>query len=288
MIFKRILLLFILIAAILAILPGQSNVDTDSKEDPADLLYMIGAKDLLKISVFNVPELNITVRVSEDGTITLPLIGNIKVEGMTKIGLEKHLSGLLEQNYLKNAQVTIFIEEYQSKVVSVIGAVKKPDAYELLGDMTLLELLTMTGGLAENVSDRIIIIRKVPGGNNVSLTIKIDDLMLKGDPKANIPLRPGDIVNIPVESYMNIYIFGEVKNPGHLKMLREGEISLLRAVAQAGGFTSRARKGSVMVKRNVNGKEVEIRINIKSILKGKKKDFILQNNDIIHVPQSVL
>ncbi len=253
-----------------------------------DSLYMIGAKDLLKISVFNVPELNITVRVSEDGSITLPLIGNIKAEGMTRFMLEKHLAKLLEKNYLKNAQVTIFIEEYQSKMVSVIGAVKKPGNYELLGDMTLLELLTLTEGLEDNVSDRIIIIRKVKNGKNISLTVKIDDLMLKGDPKVNIPLQPGDIVNIPQESFMNIYIFGEVKNPGHIKMVKDGDISLLRAIAQAGGFTQRARKRSILVKRRIKGKEIKIKINVKSILRGKKKDFILRNNDIIHVPESIL
>ena len=112
--------------------------------------------------------------------------------------------------------------------------------------------------------------------------------MIKGDPNANIPLRSGDIVNIPPESFMSIYIFGEVKTPGHLKMVKEGDVTLLRAIAQAGGFTDRARKGSILVKRNVNGKEIKIKINVKDILRGKNKDFVLVNNDIVHVPESVL
>ncbi len=88
--------------------------------------YKIGPKDLLEISVFGQDELNKTVRVSEDGKITFPLLGEVEVEGLTKVELEKKLSRLLEEKYLHNPQVTIFIKEYQSKRVSVLGAVKNP------------------------------------------------------------------------------------------------------------------------------------------------------------------
>lgn len=251
-------------------------------------IYKIGAKDLITINVFDVPELNITVRVAEDGTITLPLLGNIKIEGLTRNQLEKHLASLLEKKYLKNAQVTVFIKEYESKKVSIIGAIVKPGNYELLGEKTLLELLSIAGGLTNDASNSIIIIRKLKSGDSISLKIKLDDLMLKGDPKLNIPLKAGDIVNIPAERFMNIYIFGEVKQPGHIKMVKDENNTLLRAIAQAGGFTDRARKGSILIKRKVNGKERKIKINAKKILKGKITDFILRDNDIIHVPESIL
>jgi len=104
----------------------------------------------------------------------------------------------------------------------------------------------------------------------------------------NIPLQPGDIINVPGERYLDIYIFGQVKNPGHLKIKKNGLITLLKAIAQAGGFAERARKSAVTITRRTNGKDVKTRVNVKKILKGKKPDFILENNDIVHVPESIL
>jgi len=261
---------------------GQDNNDSD------DISYKIGPGDLIDIKVFNVPELNITVRVSGNGLITLPLIGNVKAEGFSRSQLEGKLATKLEKNYLKNAQVTVFIKEYHSKMVSVIGAVNKPGNHELYGEKTILELISLAGGFTSDASKKIIIIRKLKDGKSISLKIDVNELMVEGNPKLNVPLKVGDIINIPAESFMNIYIFGEVKNPGHIKMVKDGEISILRAIAQAGGFTNRARRGSVLVKRRVKGKEIKIKINVKSILRGKKKDFLLENNDIIHIPESVL
>ena len=259
-----------------------------SQDTETGVSYTIGPGDLIDIKVFDVPELNITVRVSGNGTIALPLIGNIRAEGLTRFQLETQLATQLEKNYLKNAQVTVFIKEYHSKMVSVIGAVKSPGNHDLYGEKTILELISLAGGFTSDASRKIIIIRKLNNGKSISLSIDVDELMLEGNPKLNVPLKSGDIINIPAESYMNIYIFGEVKNPGHIKMIRDGDITLLRAIAQAGGFTERARKGSVLVKRRENGKEKKIKINVKKILKGKQPDFILDNNDIIHVPESVL
>lgn len=250
--------------------------------------YSIGPKDLLTISVFEVPELNMTLRVSEDGSITVPLLGNVNVAGLTRFQLEKKLIKLLEKSYLKSAQVTVFIKEYQSKLVSVIGAVKNPGNYELVGKQTLLQMISIAGGLTEGASDRIVIIRQYKNGKSASLVINLDELMLKGNPKLNIPLQASDIINVSVERYLDIYVFGQVKKPGHIKMKKDGNVTLLRVIAQAGGFSERARKSSVLIKRKVNGKEMKIKINVKKILRGKRKDFILKNNDIVHVPESIL
>jgi len=258
------------------------------KSTSKDYSYTIGPKDLLTISVFEVPELNITVRVSEDGTITLPLLGQIKVDGLSRFDLERKLASLLEKNYLKNAQVTIFIKEYQSKRVSVIGAVKNPGNYELIGKQSLLQMLSLAGGLTEEASDRIIIIRQYSNEKTKSLIIDLEELMLKGNPKLNIPIYPSDIINVPVERFTDIYVFGQVNNPGHIKMKKISQLTLLRAIAQAGGFTDRARKSGVIIKRTEDGKEIQIKVNIKKILSGKKPDIILKSNDIIFVPESIL
>ncbi len=218
--------------------------------------YQIGAKDLLEISVFEVPELNITVRVSENGMVTLPLLGEVKAEGLNRADLEKQIAAMLEKNYLKNAQVTIFIKEFQSKKISVMGAVKNPGEHDLIGRQSLLQVISMAGGLSEQASATVIIFRQFRSLPSQSLIIKLDDVLLKANPKYNIPIFPGDIINVPGSQFLDIYVFGQVKNPGAVRMKKgSDDVTLLRAIAQAGGFSDRARSGKVMVTRTVDGVE---------------------------------
>jgi len=250
--------------------------------------YYIGAKDLLEISVFGLDEMNRTVRVSEKGKITLPLLGEIEVEGLTKTELEKKLSQLLEEKYLQNPQVTIFIKEYQSKRVFMLGAVGKPGPYELLGSQTLLQFISQAGGLTRDAGNEIIIIRKLQDGTNKSLRIPIDDLILEGDTSLNVALEPNDIVSIPADKVVFIYVFGQVKKPGALEVKKSNTPTLLRAIAQAGGFSDRASKSGVIIKRvDQNGREIQIKVNVKEIIKGKRKDIQLKENDIVYIPETI-
>ena len=275
---KSIMLIpFILVVSI--ILFGQEKFTAD---------YRVGAKDLLEISVFGLRELNKTVRVSEDGKISLPLLGEVEVEGLTKAELEKKISHLLEEKYLQNPQVTIFIREYQSKRVSVLGAVEEPGPYELLGRQTLLQIISEAGGLTEKAGDKIIVIRPLQDGTSTVFKISIDDLFLEGDASLNIPLQANDIVNIPVDKEVFIYVFGQVKRPGALKVKKSNILTLLQAIAQAGGFSERASKRKVLIKRiDKDGKEQRIIVNVKDIIKGKKKDIQLLENDVVYVPETI-
>lgn len=251
--------------------------------------YQIGAKDLLEISVFEVPELNITVRVSENGMVTLPLLGEVKAEGLNRADLEKKIAAMLEKNYLKNAQVTIFIKEFQSKKISVMGAVKDPGEHDLIGRQSLLQVISMAGGLTEQASDTVIIFRQFRSVPSQSLVIKLDDLLLKANPKYNIPVFPGDIINVPGSQFLDIYVFGQVKNPGAVRMKKgSDEVTLLRAIAQAGGFSDRARRGKVLITRTEDGVEKKIHVDVKDILSGGRKDFVLQAFDVVFVPESIL
>lgn len=278
---KRRVIIFVVICFILW--PGPLFSQEKSTAD-----YKIGPKDLLDISVFGRNELTRTVRVSEDGKITLPLLGEIEVESLTTADLEKKISQLLEEKYLQNPQVTVFIREYQSKRVSVLGAVRNPGHYELLGRQTLLGIISEAGGLTNEVANDIILIRQLPDGTSISNKISIEDLFLKGDPKLNILLEPNDIINIPVDKIIHIYIFGQVMNPSALDVRKSNMPTLLMAIAQAGGFSERASKGGVVIKRiDENGKEVQIKVNCKDIIKGKKKDIQLQENDVVYVPETI-
>ena len=250
--------------------------------------YRVGPKDLLEISVFGLDELNKTVRVTEDGKITLPLLGEVEVEGLTKAELEVKLKQLLEEKWLHNPQVTIFIQEHQSKRVSVLGAVGSPGPYELLGRQTLLQIISQAGGLTQEAGNEIIVMRQLPDGTSTSLKISIDDLILKGDATLNIPLQPDDTVIIPIDRTVYIYVFGQVRRPGALEVRKSNIPTLIQAIAQAGGFSERASKGRVLIKRmDENGEEIEIKVNVRNILKGKRKDIQLKENDTIYVPETI-
>jgi polysaccharide export outer membrane protein len=259
-----------------------------SVQEKSSLEYKIGPKDLLEIAVFGLDEMNKTVRVSEDGNIALPLIGEIEVEGLTKSELEKKVAQLLEEKYLHNPQVTIFIREYQSKRVSIIGAVKEPGRYELLGRQTLLHMIAQAGGMTNQAGEEIIVVREKTDGSSRSLRISIDDLILEGDPSLNIPLEPGDIVNIPIDMVVHVYVFGQVRSPGALEVKKSNIPTLVQAIAQAGGFSDRAAKGRVVLKReNEQGQEEERKVNIKAIMKGKIEDIQLKENDVVFVPETI-
>jgi len=250
--------------------------------------YKVGPKDLLEISVFGADDLSKTVRVSEDGKITLPLLGEIPVDGLTKSEVEQKIARLLGEKYVQNPQVTVFIREYQSKLVSVLGAVEKPGPYQLLGRQTLMQIISEAGGLTRDAGNEIIVIRQMPDGTSNSLHISIDDLFLKGEAHLNVPLEPDDIVNIPIDKLVVVYVFGQVKNPGALQVKKSSLPTLLQAIAQAGGFTDRASRGGVVVKRkDENGKEKEIKVNARSILRNKAKDLQLLENDTVYVPESL-
>lgn len=249
--------------------------------------YVIGPRDLLEIKVFELPEFDHTVRVSEDGSITLPLVGNVQIGGLTKDKAEKKLSELLEK-YVKKAQVSIFIKEYQSSRVAIIGAVEKPGMYELVGRQTLLQMISQAGGFKDTAADEIYVLREGQDGTTASISIDLEDLLINGNQNLNIPIQPNDVINVPVDKLINIYVFGEVKQPGALQVKMSKKITLLQAIAQAGGLTENATKRGVTIKRrDKSGKEINITVNLNDIIKGKKKDIPLQEGDVVIVKQSI-
>lgn len=250
--------------------------------------YKIGPKDLLEISVFGLDELNSTERVSEEGKITLPLLGEIEVNGLTKGELENKISQLLEEKYLQDPQVSVFIAEYQSKMVSVLGAIQTPGRHELLGRQTVMDIIAKAGGLTSEAGDEIYVMRRRADGSNSSIKILIDELILNGKAELNIPLEANDVINIPIDKVVQIYVMGQVGNPGALDVKRSMIPTLLRAIAQAGGFGERAAKGGVIIKRiKEDGSEERIKVNVKDIIKGKKEDIQLEEGDVVIVPETI-
>lgn len=261
-----------------------------SAQPPASPEYKIGPKDLLEISVVGVAEINkAVVRVSEEGRITLPLLGEVAVGNLSKFEVEKKLAALAGEKIVVKPQVTVHILEYLSRRVSVIGAVEKPGPFELLGRQTVLAALSEAGGLTRDAGEEIIILRQLPSGESTAIRVPVEGLFVHGDPKLNVVLEPGDVVNVPVDKPVPIYVFGQVRNPGALQVKRSSLPTLTQAIAQAGGFTDRANRKKVQVRRkDASGKEIEITVNVRDILKGRLKDFPLQVNDTVYVPESIL
>jgi polysaccharide export outer membrane protein len=246
--------------------------------------YKIGTKDLLEIRVFELPELNQTVRVAEDGSVSLALIGKVGVAGLTSQELEKNLASILDQKYTKGAHVTVFIKEYQK--VAVLGAVGRPGNYELVGPTTILQVISQAGGLTAEAMKESYVFRQGPDGQKTRIIINLEDLIIKGDQTLNIDLQPNDVVNIPVDRILTVYVYGEVKNPGAIQFKQSQKISLLQAIAQAGGPTEWASKSRVSITRKGTGagKEMKIYVNLKQVISGKTSDILLEEGDVIIIP----
>jgi polysaccharide export outer membrane protein len=256
----------------------------------ATMDYKIGPKDLLEIRVIGHDDASTTVRVSEDGLIYMPYLKEVQVAGFTKIQLERKLEELLAEGYFQNPQVTIFIQEYKSNIVSIIGAVNSPGEYELIGRQTLMDIISKAGGPTGEEGKEIIVFRRLPDGSSTSLKVSRDGLLDEGNPELNIPLQPGDVVNVPIDRVVHIFVTGEVRNPGMLEVKKSDlpNFTLLKAIAQAGGFAERAAKGGVkIIRKDEEGREQTIKVDAKDIEKGKKPDVQLFADDVVIVPESI-
>jgi len=249
--------------------------------------YRIGPKDLLEIKVREDEKLNTEVRVSEQGKVNLAYINEVYVEGLTAAELGDKLAELYRP-FLRDPHVAVAIKERQSKQVSILGAVTNPGFVQLFGRTTLLEAITAAGGLTREAAREIIILRTFPDGTTGNLKIPVDDLMLRGDPKYNVPLEAGDSVIVQIDRTVHVYIYGQVKIPGALSVLQSRIPTLTQAIAQAGGFTERAAKRRVTVTRkDENGREKTFEINVVRIQNNRLEDFPLEEGDTVYVPDTI-
>jgi polysaccharide export outer membrane protein len=249
--------------------------------------YKIGRQDLLELRVFDLKELDQTVRVADDGSITLPLLGRLSVGGLTKGELEQLIAKMLEEKYVRNPQVTIFVKEYESKKVAVSGAVKKPDTYEMLGQKTLLEMISLAGGLDKDLGKEIIIFRGQDDGTAQRIAVDLDKLVYEADPALNVAVMPGDIVYVPAVEKVRIFVTGAVRTPNLYEVPRSEPVTVLKAVTLAGGTTDRASQSKVQIIRtDANGQRITIPVNLKKVKRGKAEDPILMKDDLVLVPES--
>jgi polysaccharide export outer membrane protein len=237
--------------------------------------YILGEGDVLTVSVYDQPDLTSVVRISGDGIITLPLIGQVQAAGQSVDQLSGKIETLLADGYLIHPQVSIFIEEFRNLKATILGGVRSPGLYELKGQTTLLELISKAGGLIEDASNEAIIRRNdsSPEGQEV-ITINLNELMEQGKLSRNLTILNGDNIYIPKKKVF--YVTGEVKSPDSYTY--EKGLTVIQALTKAGGFSDRAAPGRIKIIRSLDGKE--------QLLKEVNMDERVQPNDVIVVPES--
>ncbi|HKO02566.1 MAG TPA: polysaccharide biosynthesis/export family protein [Thermoanaerobaculia bacterium] len=246
----------------------------------------IGSRDVIDIRVAQDPALNTTATVADDGRINMPVVGKIDVSGLTPSQAEVRIRQILEAKVLRQADVSVSVLLAGSKPISVIGAVTRPGGINVTGNITLIQAITQAGGLAPGYGKTIYVLRTASSGLTEQIAIDIDDLMVNGNPDLNLPLVPNDVINIPMDTPISIYLLGEVTRPGKVQFRRSQSPTLLQALADAGAPTDRASR-SVIVKRFVNGREVTIKADWKKIVAGRQPDVPLLDNDTIYVNASI-
>jgi polysaccharide export outer membrane protein len=265
----------------------------------------IGAGDLLRIDVFDVPDLSREVRVSDNGMISLPLLPRrISVSTCTPYQLEQQIESLLEENGLViHPQVSVLVKEENSDAVSIVGAVNHPMVYHEFRPTNLLEALAEAGGISDDAGDSILITRQSPSAETCgkpaadpapdppeepqTITVKLSDLLQSGDPAFNLPVYGGDVITVPRAGI--VYIAGAVSLPGGYTLHDPGEtINTMKAIAMAHGLVSTAKANSAVILRKdpVSGKTKEIDVKLKKIMDRKAPDVPLYANDILYVPDS--
>ncbi len=237
--------------------------------------YIIGEGDVLNINVYENEDLSTTVRVSADSTIRVPLLGEITIKDLTVSQVSAKIENLLLDGYLVNPQVDVFISEHRSKKAIILGQIRNPGQYELRGKITFLEFISKAGGLTVDAGSTAIIKRGGESGKNRDqIVLDLEKLIKKGDASLNIAIQDND--SIYISKARTYYVSGEVNKPDSYKF--EADISIIKAITMAGGFSKIAAKGKVQIIRVIDGQ--------KQVFKNVKMDEPVLPNDVIVVPES--
>jgi polysaccharide export outer membrane protein len=274
------------VAALAAALAPALVAQPAAPVTPPEAGYRLGPRDLVRIRVFEVPELNVESRVSETGAVTLPLIGDVPASGLTEKEFEARLEGLLEERYVNRASVSVEVVEFRSRPITVIGAVRQPGHLAFPGGWTLLDALAAAGGLADNHGDLIYVMRRADNGLSDQVAIPVDDLFVRGDPDSNLPIRANDLIHVPPRVEVSVYCLGEVRQPGAIVFKSTDRITLLAVLARAGGLTDRASKKVRIKRRAGEGLGAETVVDYRRVLAGEQPDPELEAGDVVVVKEA--
>jgi polysaccharide export outer membrane protein len=253
---------------------AQDRAPAAAADQQAD--YLLGAGDVLRITVFQSPELSLEARVSESGTLSYPLLGTLNVRGLTAAQAEARIAdGLRNGNFMRQPHVNVFVTQVRAHQVSVLGQVNRPGRYPLdQSDMRLSQVLALAGGVTSQGSD-LVTLSGLRNGKRFSTSVNAVEFSQVDGDSADLPVRNGDTVF--VERAHVIYIYGEVQRPGQVRL--EPDMTLMQALAAGGGTTQRGTERGIQIRRrNAQGKVQILRPSM---------DEPLRVGDVVYVRESV-
>ncbi len=238
--------------------------------------YRLGAGDVIRVSVFQNPDLTLESRLTEAGVVSYPLLGTLRLGGLSVTAAEKLIAdGLRNGNFVKSPQVTVVVLQVRGNQVSVLGQVNRPGRYPLeLADTRLTDVLAMAGGTAPGGAD-MVVISGTRNGQPFRVEVDLPTVFAQGGREKDIVLLNGDAVWVDRQPV--VYIYGEVQRPGPMRL--ERDLTLMQALATGGGLTPRGTEKGIRVhRRGSNGavQAVETRMDDK-----------LREGDVVFVRESL-
>jgi polysaccharide export outer membrane protein len=287
-------------ALLTSIAIAAQNSPDDLSRNNLRPVYVLGSGDQVLVRVLDVEEFNDKpVRIEMDGSIRLPLVGRIQASGSTAEQLASRVSDGLK-GYVRHPQVTISIAEFGSQPVSVIGSVKSPGIHQLQGRKTLVEVLSLAGGVTDDAGYSVKITRRAEFGaiplpnatTDPDTGFHVAEVNLKGileatHPEQNIAIQPNDVISVPRAKM--IYVTGQVRRSGGFVLNGRDSMTVLQAISLAGGVdTASAPEHTRILRAGLSSADrAEMPIDLKKIMEGKATDVALQPEDILFIPSSV-
>lgn len=271
-------------------------------QQPAPRDYVLGPEDQIIIRVLDAVEFDNTpvqpVRVDFSGFIRLPLVGRIQAGGLTIDQLETELVRELKK-FIVDPQVAVSVTEFRSQPVSVLGAVKNPGVHQVQGRKTLLEMISLAGGIDPEAGHSIKITRRkefgpIPlksaaadeTGEYTVAEVDLASILEARNPQENIEIKPNDVITVPRGQL--VYVMGQVKRPGGFVLRQRETLSALQVLALAEGLDTTAKPQDARILRTVEGapQRTEIYVDLRKVLQGKASDVPLQPNDVLFIPNN--
>ena len=273
-------------------IPPEGKASTsDAKATPRpDPLLMPG--DLLRVTVFRQPDLDLETRILETGVITYPLIGAVQAKGKTAAALQESIRAGLKKDYLENPDVNVTVKEFAKRRVYIVGGIAKPDGYEMAPDahMTVFQLVAAAGGFTDRAyKEYVQVVRRQSGAERTIFRISLVDAerrLARGEPDADLELWPEDLVMIPSAARV-AHVLGAVQRPGPIDVPLNARLTLSMAVAHAGSYGKFASTSNVLILRHSPWGEISKRtVDLDAVLGGRVDlDLEIEPGDVVFVPE---
>jgi polysaccharide biosynthesis/export protein len=262
--------------------PPANAGSSGTASSDSDPVLLLGSGDLLEVSVYNVPELTTKARVGNNGNVYLPLVDYIHVAGLTLEEAQSLVAKRLSDGgFVKDPHVTIFVDEYTSQGISVMGEVARPGVFPILGQRRLFDVISAAGGLTDRAGRSATLIHRDQPDKPITLALARN---LNDSTQSNVEVLPGD--TLIVRKADVVYVVGDVGKPSGFTT-DAGKITVLQAIALAGGTTKTSKlNGARIVRKGPNGNMTETPVQLRKILEAKIPDMPMQADDILFVPSS--